>query len=212
MDGDRGENWKVVGGFSVTRSRILRCKLRNPGSHEPLETSRSFCSWRQGLLQWGLPVPSLPSILGWEGGQGGNTQGPGVRVTTFSPAPGLLNFTMNDRHTGPAWNVLMWTLLFLGQGIQVSLYCQEWYARRHCPLPQVREHGLTSFPASRIHPTASHCCSQFNTQGQGEGPVVLMSWMHLGGSPEVTSFTIHPSLVQTTFWGMLTPRSWSCHT
>uniref|UniRef100_H0V5W6 O-acyltransferase n=1 Tax=Cavia porcellus TaxID=10141 RepID=H0V5W6_CAVPO len=43
----------------------------------------------------------------------------------------LLNFTMNDHHTGPTWNVLMWTLLFLGQGIQVSLYCQEWYARRH---------------------------------------------------------------------------------
>ncbi|XP_010607590.1 sterol O-acyltransferase 2 isoform X3 [Fukomys damarensis] len=63
----------------------------------------------------------------------------------------LLNFTMNDRHTGPAWNVLMWTMLFLGQGIQVSLYCQEWYARRHCPLPQ------------------------------------------------------------TTFWGLVTPRSWSCH-
>lgn len=59
-----------------------------------------------------------------------------------SPALGLLNFTMNDRHTGPAWNVLMWTLLFLGQGIQVSLYCQEWYARRHCPLPQVRQQPL----------------------------------------------------------------------
>lgn len=51
---------------------------------------------------------------------------------------------MNDRHTGPAWNVLMWTLLFLGQGIQVSLYCQEWYARRHCPLPQVRQQPLPS--------------------------------------------------------------------
>ncbi|XP_014641995.1 PREDICTED: sterol O-acyltransferase 2 [Ceratotherium simum simum] len=64
----------------------------------------------------------------------------------------LLNFTMHDRHTGPAWNVLMWTMLFLGQGIQVSLYCQEWYAQRHCPL------------------------------------------------------------AQTTFWGLMTPRSWSCHT
>ena len=45
---------------------------------------------------------------------------------------------MHDQHTGPAWNVLMWTMLFLGQGIQVSLYCQEWYARQHCPLSQVR--------------------------------------------------------------------------
>ncbi|XP_048658751.1 sterol O-acyltransferase 2 isoform X2 [Marmota marmota marmota] len=74
-----------------------------------------------------------------------------VMLMLFLVIGGLLNFTMNDRHTGPAWNVLMWTLLFLGQGIQVSLYCQEWYARRHCPLPQ------------------------------------------------------------TTFWGLLTPRSWSCH-
>ncbi|XP_047722214.1 sterol O-acyltransferase 2 isoform X3 [Prionailurus viverrinus] len=75
-----------------------------------------------------------------------------VMLMLFLVFGGLLNFMMHDRHTGPAWNVLMWTLLFLGQGIQVSLYCQEWYARRHCPLPQ------------------------------------------------------------TTFWGLVTPRSWSCHT
>lgn len=74
-----------------------------------------------------------------------------VMLVLFLVIGGLLNFTMHDRHTGPAWNVLVWTLLFLGQGIQVSLYCQEWYARRHCPLPQ------------------------------------------------------------TTFWGLVTPRSWSCH-
>ncbi|XP_075863408.1 sterol O-acyltransferase 2 isoform X2 [Microcebus murinus] len=75
-----------------------------------------------------------------------------VMLMLFLVFGGLLNFTMHDQHTGPAWNVLMWTFLFLGQGIQVSLYCQEWYARRHCPLPQ------------------------------------------------------------TTFWGLVTPRSWSCHT
>ncbi|XP_029811737.1 sterol O-acyltransferase 2 isoform X3 [Suricata suricatta] len=75
-----------------------------------------------------------------------------VMLMLFLVIGGLLNFMMHDQHTGPAWNVLMWTLLFLGQGIQVSLYCQEWYARRHCPLPQ------------------------------------------------------------TTFWGLVTPRSWSCHT
>ncbi|XP_055975897.1 sterol O-acyltransferase 2 [Sorex fumeus] len=74
-----------------------------------------------------------------------------VMLVLFLGIGGLLNFMMHDRHTGPAWNVVMWTLLFLGQGIQVSLYCQEWYARRHCPLPQ------------------------------------------------------------TTFWGLVTPRSWSCH-
>ncbi|XP_037703579.1 sterol O-acyltransferase 2 isoform X3 [Choloepus didactylus] len=75
-----------------------------------------------------------------------------VMLMLFLVIGGPLNFAMHDRHTGPAWNVLMWTLLFLGQGIQVSLYCQEWYARRHCPLPQ------------------------------------------------------------TTFWGLMTPRSWSCRT
>ncbi|XP_021542439.1 sterol O-acyltransferase 2 [Neomonachus schauinslandi] len=75
-----------------------------------------------------------------------------VMLILFFVIGGLMNFMMHDRHTGPAWNVLMWTMLFLGQGIQVSLYCQEWYARRHCPLPQ------------------------------------------------------------TTFWGLVTPRSWSCHT
>ncbi|XP_051016361.1 sterol O-acyltransferase 2 isoform X1 [Acomys russatus] len=74
-----------------------------------------------------------------------------VMLMLFLVVGGLLNFTMNDRHRGPSWNVLMWVLLFLGQGIQVSLYCQEWYARRHCPLSQ------------------------------------------------------------TTFWGLVTPRSWSCH-
>uniref|UniRef100_A0A2K6D1E3 O-acyltransferase n=1 Tax=Macaca nemestrina TaxID=9545 RepID=A0A2K6D1E3_MACNE len=75
-----------------------------------------------------------------------------VMLILFLVIGGMLNFMMHDQHTGPAWNVLMWTMLFLGQGIQVSLYCQEWYARRHCPLPQ------------------------------------------------------------TTFWGLVTPRSWSCHT
>ncbi|MBZ3872742.1 Sterol O-acyltransferase 2, partial [Sciurus carolinensis] len=72
-----------------------------------------------------------------------------VMLMLFLVIGGLLNFTMNDRHTGPAWNVLMWTLLFLGQGIQVSLYCQEWYARRHCPLPQiVKEAEIIDNPLS----------------------------------------------------------------
>ncbi|XP_072510887.1 sterol O-acyltransferase 2 isoform X1 [Notamacropus eugenii] len=62
----------------------------------------------------------------------------------------MLNFLMHDQHTGSMWNVLIWTMLFLGQGIMVSLYCQEWYARKQCPLSQ------------------------------------------------------------TTFWGLVTPRSWSC--
>ncbi|XP_053413220.1 sterol O-acyltransferase 2 isoform X3 [Nycticebus coucang] len=74
-----------------------------------------------------------------------------VMLILFLVFGGLLNFTMHDRHKGPAWNVLMWTLLSLGLGILISFYCLEWYTRRHCPLPQ------------------------------------------------------------TTFWGLVTPRSWSCH-
>lgn len=80
----------------------------------------------------------------------------GAGVTSFPLAPGLLNFTMHDRHTGPAWNVLMWTILFLGLGIQVSLYCQEWYAQRHCPPAQVRDHD----PHSAPHPRGHACPSQ----------------------------------------------------
>lgn len=77
---------------------------------------------------------------------------------------------MNDRHTGPAWNVLMWTFLFLGQGIQVSLYCQEWYARRHCPLPQVRLQPLL-VPLARqgTQQSALLGSDSFNSYGRGQG-------------------------------------------
>uniref|UniRef100_A0A1A8EAW1 Sterol O-acyltransferase 2 n=1 Tax=Nothobranchius kadleci TaxID=1051664 RepID=A0A1A8EAW1_NOTKA len=43
------------------------------------------------------------------------------------------NFTMNDKRQSPLFNVIMWACLFLGQGVQVCLYCQEWYAQIHCP-------------------------------------------------------------------------------
>ncbi|XP_033821981.1 sterol O-acyltransferase 2 [Periophthalmus magnuspinnatus] len=45
----------------------------------------------------------------------------------------LFNFAMNDKRQSPVFNVVMWTCLFLGQGVQVCLYCQEWYAQIHCP-------------------------------------------------------------------------------
>ncbi|XP_031709696.1 sterol O-acyltransferase 2 isoform X2 [Anarrhichthys ocellatus] len=45
----------------------------------------------------------------------------------------MFNFTMNDKRQSPVFNVIMWTCLFLGQGVQVCLYCQEWYAQIHCP-------------------------------------------------------------------------------
>ncbi|XP_078263753.1 sterol O-acyltransferase 1 isoform X2 [Rhinoraja longicauda] len=44
------------------------------------------------------------------------------------------NFVLHDRRKGPVWNVVMWTSLFLGQGMIVCLYSQEWYAQQHCPL------------------------------------------------------------------------------
>ncbi|KAM4700879.1 sterol O-acyltransferase 2 [Discoglossus pictus] len=62
----------------------------------------------------------------------------------------LFNFIMNDKRTNPMWNVMFWTFLSIGQGIQLCLYLHEWYAQIHCPL------------------------------------------------------------TENTFWGMVTPRSWSC--
>ncbi|ELW70867.1 Axonemal dynein light chain domain-containing protein 1 [Tupaia chinensis] len=44
------------------------------------------------------------------------------------------NFLVNDSRKRPIWNVLMWTSLFLGQGVILCFYSQEWYARQHCPL------------------------------------------------------------------------------
>ncbi|MBN3321176.1 SOAT1 acyltransferase, partial [Atractosteus spatula] len=46
----------------------------------------------------------------------------------------LFNFILHDRRKGPIWNVIMWTSLFLGQGVLLCLYSQEWYAQRYCPV------------------------------------------------------------------------------
>ncbi|XP_062853542.1 sterol O-acyltransferase 2 [Trichomycterus rosablanca] len=45
----------------------------------------------------------------------------------------VFNFTLNDKRKSPVWNIIMWTCLFIGQGVQVCLYCLEWYAQVHCP-------------------------------------------------------------------------------
>lgn len=50
----------------------------------------------------------------------------------------VFNLTMNDKRQSPVYNVIMWACLFLGQGVQVCLYCQEWYAQKHCPRTGVR--------------------------------------------------------------------------
>ncbi|XP_012501981.1 PREDICTED: sterol O-acyltransferase 1 [Propithecus coquereli] len=44
------------------------------------------------------------------------------------------NFIVNDSRKRPIWNVLMWTSLFLGIGVLLCFYSQEWYARQRCPL------------------------------------------------------------------------------
>ncbi|XP_068121201.1 sterol O-acyltransferase 2-like [Hyperolius riggenbachi] len=54
------------------------------------------------------------------------------------------HFTINDKRTSPVYNVLVWTFLFIGQGIQVCLYCQEWYAQIHCPLKEKTFWGLVT--------------------------------------------------------------------
>lgn len=57
----------------------------------------------------------------------------------ISPLPVVFNFILNDRRKGPIWNVIMWTSLFLGQGVIICLYSQEWYARQYCPMENVSD-------------------------------------------------------------------------
>ncbi|CAH2224787.1 sterol O-acyltransferase 2 [Pelobates cultripes] len=56
----------------------------------------------------------------------------------------VFNFFINDNLTSPLWNVVVWTFLFIGQGIQLCLYCQEWYAQKHCPLTEKTFWGLVT--------------------------------------------------------------------
>ncbi|KAI4884898.1 hypothetical protein NFI96_031679, partial [Prochilodus magdalenae] len=56
-----------------------------------------------------------------------------VMFCLFAVIGGVFNFTLNDKRKSPAWNIIMWTCLFIGQGVQVCLYCLEWYAQVHCP-------------------------------------------------------------------------------
>ncbi|XP_053088046.1 sterol O-acyltransferase 2 isoform X2 [Pangasianodon hypophthalmus] len=56
-----------------------------------------------------------------------------VMFCLFAVIGVVFNFTLNDKRKGPVWNIIMWTCLFIGQGVQVCLYCLEWYAQVHCP-------------------------------------------------------------------------------
>uniref|UniRef100_A0A667WY77 O-acyltransferase n=1 Tax=Myripristis murdjan TaxID=586833 RepID=A0A667WY77_9TELE len=48
----------------------------------------------------------------------------------------MFNFILHDQRKGPIWNIIMWTSLFLGQGVIICLYSQEWYAQRYCPVKE----------------------------------------------------------------------------
>uniref|UniRef100_A0A8C4IP53 O-acyltransferase n=1 Tax=Dicentrarchus labrax TaxID=13489 RepID=A0A8C4IP53_DICLA len=54
----------------------------------------------------------------------------------FHPVTVMFNFILHDQRKGPIWNIIMWTSLFLGQGVIICLYSQEWYAQRYCPLQE----------------------------------------------------------------------------
>ncbi|XP_033857516.3 sterol O-acyltransferase 2 isoform X1 [Acipenser ruthenus] len=69
-----------------------------------------------------------------------------VMFCLFAICGGVFNFALNDKRKGAVWNVLMWTCLFIGQGIQMCLYCQEWYAQIHCP---AKEKGFWEFITPR---------------------------------------------------------------
>uniref|UniRef100_A0A9J8C2U4 O-acyltransferase n=2 Tax=Cyprinus carpio TaxID=7962 RepID=A0A9J8C2U4_CYPCA len=56
-----------------------------------------------------------------------------VMFCTFAGIGVVFNFAMNDKRKSPVWNIILWTCLFIGQGIHVCLYCVEWYAQIQCP-------------------------------------------------------------------------------
>lgn len=41
----------------------------------------------------------------------------------------------NRPHSG--WNIFMWVSLFLGNGLLMCLYSQEWFASKNCPRDMV---------------------------------------------------------------------------
>eukprot|EP00066_Takifugu_rubripes_P023882 XP_011613148.1 PREDICTED: sterol O-acyltransferase 1 [Takifugu rubripes] len=48
----------------------------------------------------------------------------------------MFNFILHDQRKGPIWNIIMWTSLFLGHGVIICLYSQEWYAQQYCPIKE----------------------------------------------------------------------------
>lgn len=56
---------------------------------------------------------------------------------TFILPTVMFNFILHDQRKGPIWNIIMWTSLFLGHGVIICLYSQEWYAQQYCPIKEV---------------------------------------------------------------------------
>lgn len=44
-----------------------------------------------------------------------------------------------------AWNIFMWVTLFLGNGLLMCLYSQEWYAVQNCPRTSVSREAKMNF-------------------------------------------------------------------
>ena len=67
----------------------------------------------------------------------------------------MFNFILHDQRKGPIWNIIMWTSLFLGQGVIICLYSHEWYAQLYCPLE-----GGNNFSINLVLTKQSICCPE----------------------------------------------------
>lgn len=50
-------------------------------------------------------------------------------AVSFSFAVGFIFF----KGVGRGWNVFLWLMLIMGNGMLMCLYSLEWYARQRCP-------------------------------------------------------------------------------
>lgn len=107
-------------------------------------------------------------------------------LLSLCPLTVMFNFILHDKRKGPIWNIIMWTSLFLGQGVIICLYSQEWYAQRYCPLKEVLLIKIT-------------WCIFFPKMQRNS--VIQSTQIQL----LIVLFLFQPS-----FFELLKPRSWSC--
>lgn len=113
-------------------------------------------------------------------------------VFFLHPLTVMFNFILHDQRKGPIWNIIMWTSLFLGQGVIICLYSHEWYAQRYCPLKEVTPNHLVC-PVDML--------SFFFHHGYG------VIHLEVGCVYFISLFLF---LFQPSFLELLKPRSWSC--